>query len=340
MVDKHAWEEPGLHKVTDGVYRIPLPLPQDGLRAVNVYALADGDQVTLIDSGWALDVARTQLENALSQIGAGLGDVTRFLITHVHRDHYSQAVLLRRELGVPISAGAGERAALEYLNRPNLSPMTPQLTLLRATGATDVAAAFRAAVGDAQVDPAEWELADEWLADRQVLSIGERTVEVVETPGHTSGHVVFRDAEHDLLFAGDHVLPHITPSLGLEPVPDTLPLGQFLGSLKLVRELPDTWLLPAHGPVVESAHTRIDELLEHHRTRLDEALAAVRSGAATTHDVAKILRWTSRGRTLDQLDPFNAMLAVLETKAHLDLLVVQGRLRAETVDEVVYFALA
>ncbi|MGH3629143.1 MAG: MBL fold metallo-hydrolase, partial [Sciscionella sp.] len=36
--DRHAWEEPGAFPVAPGVHRIPLPLPNDGLRAVNVYA--------------------------------------------------------------------------------------------------------------------------------------------------------------------------------------------------------------------------------------------------------------------------------------------------------------
>ncbi len=34
-----SWTEPGAYPVADGVHRIPLPLPMDGLRAVNVYVL-------------------------------------------------------------------------------------------------------------------------------------------------------------------------------------------------------------------------------------------------------------------------------------------------------------
>ena len=52
------WVTPGAFEVAPGVHRIPLPLPLDGLRAVNVYALRDGDGLVLIDAGWALDVAR------------------------------------------------------------------------------------------------------------------------------------------------------------------------------------------------------------------------------------------------------------------------------------------
>jgi thioredoxin-like negative regulator of GroEL len=90
-------------------------------------------------------------------------------------------------------------------------------------------------------------------------------------------------------------------------------------------------LLPAHGPVRGSVHTRIDELLAHHAARLDAVAAAVRSGAVTAAETARLLTWTRRDRTLDELNPFNQMLAVLETAAHLDLLVMQSRLRS-TVD--------
>jgi hypothetical protein len=54
----------------------------------------------------------------------------------------------------------------------------------------------------------------------------------------------------------------------------------------------------------------------------------------TSWDVAGRLRWTRRGRALDDLDPFNQMLAVAETAAHLELLVGQGRLSRTDVDGV------
>jgi glyoxylase-like metal-dependent hydrolase (beta-lactamase superfamily II) len=148
---------------------------------------------------------------------------------------------------------------------------------------------------------------------------------VVATPGHTRGHVVFHDAAGGLLFAGDHVLPTITPSIGFEPMLADDPLGAFLGSLTLIRSRPDARLLPAHGPVTDSAHARVDELIAHHGRRLDEAEAVIRGGAQTAREAAARLKWTRRERTLDELDPFNQMLAVTETAAHLQLLAAQGR---------------
>ena len=84
---------------------------------------------------------------------------------------------------------------------------------------------------------------------------------------------MFLDARAGALFAGDHVLPHITPSIGLEPQRTAMPLGDYLASLALVRSMPDTILLPAHGPVAPSVHARVDELLAHHEARLT-AIAA------------------------------------------------------------------
>src|SRR5689334_12749403 len=65
MTDKPAdWSAPGPVQVAPGIHRIPLPMPGDGLHAVNVYAIADGSGLTMIDGGWALAVARSALEDA------------------------------------------------------------------------------------------------------------------------------------------------------------------------------------------------------------------------------------------------------------------------------------
>lgn len=320
------WTTPGVFAVADGVHRIPLPLPMDGLRAVNVYAIEDGDGLVLVDSGWALDEARDALAKALAALGASFGDVRRFLVTHLHRDHYTQAVALRREFGVPVSLGAGERAGLATLRSGLRHPLEPQLDDLRSSGAAPLLERLQSTGRGQRRSAAGWEAPDEWLADGQELELRARRLRVLPTPGHTQGHVVFADPDAGLLFAGDHVLPHITPSIGFEPVRVANPLGDYMRSLRLVRGLAEMRLLPAHGPVADSVHARVDELLSHHADRLDRCAAAVAGGAATAFDVARRLRWTRHARRLDDLDVFNQMLAVTETRAHLALLAAQGRL--------------
>jgi glyoxylase-like metal-dependent hydrolase (beta-lactamase superfamily II) len=332
------WTRAGVYEVDPGVYRIPLPLPTDGLRAVNVYALVSPgtDGLVMIDSGWAITEARTALETALDALGHGVADVRRFLVTHVHRDHYAMAVAVRREFGNQVSLGAGEEPTISSLTDPTRKPLMASVGQLRRAGANDLVAWLLERADKLDHDPAAWSPPDDWLDDDTTVTAGQRTLDVVATPGHTRGHVVFRDPAAGLMFAGDHVLPHITPSIGFEPVPVEQPLGDYLGSLRRVRGLPDLRLLPAHGPVAASVHARVDELLTHHERRLDAAVVAVGAGG-TAFEAAQRLTWTRRERKLADLDPFNQMLAIGETAAHLDLLVAQGRLRMTDVDGVWHY---
>jgi glyoxylase-like metal-dependent hydrolase (beta-lactamase superfamily II) len=335
------WDKAGAFAVADGVHRIPLPLPGDGLRAVNVYALADGDGLTLVDSGWALTEARERLEAALASIGHDLGGVRRFLVTHVHRDHYTLAVTLRRLFGSRIALGEGERSSLDVIMSLRARQANPHRAQLIRAGGRRLADRLWPPAGparDAEQDIADWERPDEWLDAAADVKVGARTLQVIPTPGHTRGHLVFADSDRRLLFAGDHVLPHITPSIGFEADRPELPLGDYLASLRLVRSLPDMRLLPAHGPVADSVHARIDELIAHHDRRLDEAAETVDHGAVTAYDAAQLLTWTRRGRRFGELDPFNQLLAVMVTGAHLDVLVRQGRLRATVTGGVVTYA--
>jgi len=315
-----AWIEPGAYQVGQGVYRIPLPLPHDGLRAVNVYAVADGERLVLIDSGWALAESEELLVRALDSIGYRLADVREFLVTHVHRDHYTQAVAVRRAHGTRVALGAGERPGLEAIQEAIRTRRRPDARHLVRAGAAGLLP-DSAPAGD---PGRNWELPDRWLADGAELPLSSRTLRVIATPGHTRGHVVFYDAAAGALFAGDHVLPHITPSIGFEFPPAESPLRDYLESLRLVRSLPDAVLLPAHGPVAPSVHTRVDELLDHHEQRLTESAKAVEQGADTAATAARVLRWTRRQRHFDDLDRLNQLLAVTETMAHLDVLVLRG----------------
>jgi glyoxylase-like metal-dependent hydrolase (beta-lactamase superfamily II) len=347
--DRHAWIEEGAHPVASGVHRIPLPLPSDALRAVNVYAIEAAHGLVLIDSGWALANARDQLERSLAAIGAGLPDVRQFLVTHLHRDHYTQAIAIRHVFGTPVALGAEEKHSIDRLLSSQYRPLGAQLTMLESAGAATVAdqlaattiedvAAFDAAGPQVRSDESHpgvlpgttfaaafgYEAPDEWIASGQEFDLGTRTLTAINTPGHTRGHVVFADAAAGLLFAGDHVLPHITPSIGFEEAPSDLPLRDYLQSLSVVRALPDMRLLPAHGPVSPSTHARVDELAEHHANRL-QAMADVLSGTELTgYEVAGAVPWTSRQRKLADFDLMNQMLAIGETMYHLDLLVAQS----------------
>ena len=49
----YDWTAPTAEEVAPDVFRVPLPLPSDGLRAVNVYVLMSPGGPALVDGGWA-----------------------------------------------------------------------------------------------------------------------------------------------------------------------------------------------------------------------------------------------------------------------------------------------
>ena len=170
------------------------------------------------------------------------------------------------------------------------------------------------------------------------MRVAERTLSALATPGHTSGHFVFHDEAAGLLFSGDHVLPSITPSIGLEVATVQNPLGDFLDSLRLLRGRADARLLPAHGAVAESVHARVDELLAHQHDRLEQTEQALNTGARTGLELAERLTWTRHERRLADMSVFNQMLAVCETAAHAQLLVSLGRASSDWHAGTHYFS--
>lgn len=316
------WTEPGAYLAATGVHRIPLPMPYDGLRAVNLYLIEEPEGLLAIDSGWAIPETTRHLTRALALLGHTPADLTRFVISHAHHDHYTQALALHERYGCEVALGRGERPTIESYGPGCWEPMRDRL--LRA-GATALAQAFLAHKAQEMADDhSPWGPPTAWLDDGEQIDLGSRTLEVRATPGHTRGHVVFRDVAAGLLFAGDHVLPHITPSIGYEAAAEELPLSSYLASLRLTRDLPDALLLPAHGPVTASAHERVDELLAHHAGRFEAIRDRLERGDSTAFEIASSLPWTRAARRLDDLETMHAAMAVLETKAHLDVLVELG----------------
>jgi glyoxylase-like metal-dependent hydrolase (beta-lactamase superfamily II) len=326
------WTEPGPRYVAPGVHRIPLPLPGDRLRAVNVYALEQHDGVALVDGGWGVTETGPALELALRSIGHQPSDVRRVLVTHIHRDHYTHAVVLRRQHGASIALGAGEQGSLVALNDPTARQY--QVSHLQEAGAPVLSRFWEDRFGRFSRDLSLWESPDEWLPNEARIELGDRVLDAIETPGHTQGHLVFADQDAGLLFAGDHVLPTITPSIGYEPVPASLPLADYLTSLAKVRSLPDLVLLPAHGQHGGSVHQRVDDLLAHHEERLRGCGACAAGRSVTAHETASWLPWTRHDLSFASLDDYSAALAVLEARAHLEVLVARGDLSRRVVDGV------
>jgi len=72
---------------------------------------------------------------------------------------------------------------------------------------------------------------DKFIDDHDVIKVGDRELEVIWTPGHSPGHNVIYLRKEKVMIVGDHLLPKITPHVGIYP--DNVggnPLGDFINS--------------------------------------------------------------------------------------------------------------
>ncbi|MCW2957119.1 MAG: beta-lactamase class, partial [Thermoleophilia bacterium] len=179
--DPTAWTRPGVEELADGAWRIPLPLPIDGLSTVNAYLFTGGADAVLVDPGWATRESAEALRIGLADIGRDVSDVTRILATHTHFDHYSHALELRTAHGTPVAIGAGERQTIEGYSYGSHF-YRHQVDLLEVAGAPQLAQEILAWQPEWYEIDLPFEPPSDWLEDGWRIPVGDRELTVIATP--------------------------------------------------------------------------------------------------------------------------------------------------------------
>jgi glyoxylase-like metal-dependent hydrolase (beta-lactamase superfamily II) len=329
----------GPDEIEDGLWRIPLPLPF-ALRSVNVYLAADGaGGWTLFDSGLGLPADEAALRAGLASAGVALNDISALVLTHGHPDHIGLAGAIVAAAGCPVYlfADAAERMYRiwsRYEREADDQVIPALLAMYRAHGLPEeglasVAPSTRKLRGILRLPPVD---ALVTVADGERIALGSRRYEAIWTPGHSDDHLcLLRD--DGLFFAGDHILPSITPNIGLFPEARPDPLRDYFTSLTRVRNLSARLTLPGHGRPFADLRERADALRAHHVERSAALLAEVAShpAGAQAWDVASAL-FRGRLRTAD-----DQRFALVETLAHLEYLRGSGHVaRRERGDQFSY----
>lgn len=123
------------------------------------------------------------------------------------------------------------------------------------------------------LDPAH-RLGDEGLAAGDVVARPGLELRVLPTPGHTADSLSFllTGADTDAaVLTGDTILGRGSTVVAH---PDGR-LGDYLDSLRLLRELGETTVLPGHGPELPAAGAAARHYLAHRHTRLEQVRAAL-----------------------------------------------------------------
>lgn len=215
----------------------------------NVYLLDGGSELALIDAGSGL--SPDQIVANIERNGFDMTKVKKLLLTHVHGDHGGGAYFFHKEYGLEVIAST---EATPWLERGDKEK-------------TSIGAAIAAGVYPEDYHYPPCPVARS-VSEGDRISVGELELEVLETPGHSRGHVSFA-LEHDgvrTLFAGDVVFAG--GKVVIQNIWDCF-IGEYADSLdKLSRRRFDR-LFSGHGPFLLSEAWRHIELADAAFKRLD-----------------------------------------------------------------------
>src|SRR3954468_12444517 len=209
-----------MREVAPDVFHLPL-LPRNG---VNAYLVGD----VLVDTG--LRTSAGKIKDAL-----GGRKLQAIALTHAHGDHGGSARKLADELGLPVWVGAADREAAETGKVVTKPPFDkPGLNVIAG------------AMGNMPATPVARDLreGDELTAGFTVL----------DTPGHSPGHVSFWRESDGVLICGDvffnmNILT-TAPGLREPPGPFTVDIEQNRASERKVAGLSPRVAGFGHGPVI------------------------------------------------------------------------------------------
>jgi glyoxylase-like metal-dependent hydrolase (beta-lactamase superfamily II) len=338
---REAEPVPARAELLPGVWRLPLPLRDSPLGHVNTYLVRADDGYLLVDCGWDTADTLRALEGHLRALDIRMPDIRHLVITHIHPDHYGLAGRLREITNADLSFHRLERLFIEsrYVDADELLGEMREWLRMNGTPPDELDRLNRGSTS--MMDRVQIAYPDRTLDGGEEIPCGRFNFRVIWTPGHSAGHICLYDKGNKILLSGDHVLPHITPSVGLHVRATSNPLADYLDSLRLIGKLEAELVMPGHGEPFQGLPERTGALIAHHQRRLAEIVVLLarwpeqpRSG----FQIAAEMRW-SRRRTWDDLSGFERRMAVTEALAHIELLHDRGQVEKTFADGEIHYLL-
>jgi glyoxylase-like metal-dependent hydrolase (beta-lactamase superfamily II) len=294
-------------EVAQGIVRVTYPMPMKPGH-VHGYLVPTDAGYLLVDTGLGLPEMVDRWAELAPQLDR---PVTEILVTHFHPDHVGGTGDAVEVTGASVLQGALDHYQCEKVWGSD--GWVPQLAAWFARqGVPPEETAELLEVGSV------YRRFVHFVPDARLLREGDEVAgwRVVELPGHADGHICL--LKGDVLIAGDHLLPRITPAVGLYPDSRPDPLGDFMASLERVAELAPGLALPGHGDPIDDPAGRAREIVQHHHERLAETEAALRGGAKSGYELSWLLFPGDLGAA-------GRRFAVAEALSHAERLVFEGR---------------
>ena len=307
-------------EVADGILWLRLPLPM-ALDHVNVYALADADGWTIVDTGMNSRKTRAIWEAALAGPLAGK-PVARVLLTHHHPDHVGLAGWFQdqgAELLTTRTAWLYARMlTLDVQDRPSAQSMQfytragmpPEMLAKRAGerpfNFSDVVAPMP--------------LGFTRLEEGQTLTLAARRWRVRLGQGHAPDHITLW-SEDGLVIGGDQLLPGISPNIGVYPTePEADPLTDWITATDRFKPhaTAGQLVLPGHKLPFTGLPLRLAQMTENHHAALERLMTHLHRPRTAVECFPALFK-----RTIGEAE---YGLALVEAVAHLNCLHRQGQI--------------
>lgn len=251
----------------------------------NVWLVASADEGFLIDSGYGQP---EQHESIIHSIRLQELHICGIILTHGHRDHSLGAVALSQILNCPIYC--------HPLEHPLLTRTWQQSSISSVSSVVDLRPT---------------------LIHNTYITFGNTTLHVLHTPGHTHGHIALWQAERQVLFAGDTILPSGSVWIG----PPDGHMDDYLATLTSLSHLPIVTAYCGHGEPDTSPLTRISHMYGRRLERERQILSLISIRGYTARDLTHTIY-------LKEIPNDHLEVARRTILAHLDLLEKNGQARA------------
>jgi glyoxylase-like metal-dependent hydrolase (beta-lactamase superfamily II) len=182
----------------------------------------------LIDSG--LDQNFLFLQKQLLSLGLKVRDIDLVINTHEHLDHIGSNRYFQESSFIAAHRFAATKIALE----------DHYVTLYRS--------------GDRNEVPLRVHL---WLENRSLFDLGSHTLEVIHTPGHTSGSICIYEFKTKVLFSGDTVFSGGT----LSYIAESGSVGDYVNSIMRLEARKISMIFPGHGDVSKNPEQDLSEAI-------------------------------------------------------------------------------